>query len=402
MSSEQNWASTTISGLGRDAFAQLVAELLSAEYRNVERIPNLGPLPCFSRWFVPQSMWQLRRRDDSFFGEPDPVGLYVIDHLPMQVLARPSPADIRSPLLEATLSEVHHSDLRECPVFILNNSTLDDRASLQDLLLPTYDETLVSFGLKLSAVGNADSIAQQPETARRLARFLSQYWDGIAVSLERDGPRVDQFIAQSYLPSAVSALQSGPFEPLSQGGGGHRLHVVIKELERLLATSSTERQLEEFLREHYQDIFGFQYDRIETQLWLRLLGADIAERNRRTDLFLRNAVSGDWELVELKRATVRLVGTSRDVPTLASAVHDAIHQIDNYLRLLQQDQIRQQLKRQGIEYFEPIAHLVIGRQPSMSQREWRWLLGNNRSGVNIKSYDCLLRDMKVRLKTLTS
>jgi Shedu protein SduA, C-terminal len=398
---QKDWARTVIAGLGRDAFTQFVDKLLGDHYKpNFRAIPDLGPLPCFSRRLYPESL-ELRRQDD-WWGIQKSTGLYLVDHLPLQVLSNPRPKDIHSPQLLATVENVQRTDWKDrCVIFILNNSAFGEPERLQNIVLPAYDEVLSSHGLDLSSVGNADSLADVPSTSGVLTKFLAEYWDGLAVALDRDGPRVDPFIAQSYLASAISTDQSGPFEPVCPRPVA-QLKDVIQEFERMLSSTPSERQLEEFFREYYREIFGFKYDRIETQLWLRLPSADVRGKYRRTDLFLRNAASRDWELIELKRSTVPLVGNYRDVPTLAKCVHDSMYQIENYLRLLRQDQIRRQLATDGIEYFEPVAQLVIGRQPSITTKEWRWLQSTNCSGINVVSYDHLLCEMKERLRGMTN
>lgn len=384
----QDWARTVIAGLGRDAFTHVVGELLGQYYApHFGPIPDLGPLPCFSRR-LPRGGYPI--------GMGDTVGLYLIDHLPFHILTNPSREALHSPRFIETVQRVKQSHWNDSHVFVLNNSVFLTDGLLQDFVLPEYDAILSANNIELSMVGNADSIAANPTTDSFLANFLRNYGDGLSVALRKDGPRLYPFIAQSYLASGSMAQKSGPLEPMFVSSL-RRQHLVIQEFQKLLVSMASERKIEEFLVAHYREVFGFRYDRITTQLWLRLPSADVSGKNRRIDLFLRNGVSGDWELFELKRSTVHLTGTYRDIPTLAKTVHDSVLQIENYLRLLAQDQVRQRFQLEGIEYFEPIPHLVIGRRPSIDLKEWRWLMSKNRSGINIVTYDDLLNEMKARL-----
>jgi len=80
---------------------------------------------------------------------------------------------------------------------------------------------------------------------------------------------------------------------------------------------------------------------------------------------MRNALEEDWELFELKRSNVALTKTISDVPLLVTSVNDAIAQVKNYKRILEQDAVKKRLAEDGIEYYEPEINLVIGKNPSI-------------------------------------
>jgi hypothetical protein len=195
------------------------------------------------------------------------------------------------------------------------------------------------------------------------------------------------------MKSGVRFGTSVPLEPVLPV---RRARSVCEAFESLLRNDPKERVIEEFLRANYREIFGFRYDRIATQLWLVLPEADLGHRRRRTDLFLRNAVTSDWELVELKRSHVKLTGTNRDLPALSRQVHAALQQAKNYQRLLQQDRVRRALAREGIEYFEPSARVVIGRKPTIALKEWRWLCAEYGRDPELLTYDDLLQELRQR------
>ena len=159
----------------------------------------------------------------------------------------------------------------------------------------------------------------------------------------------------------------------------------------------SEARIERFLKAYYQDVFGFEYDRIETQLWLRFPDLDVARKDRRLDVFLRNSIFKDWDLFELKRI-VRITGSHRDIPILTSEVSRSIQQTLYYEKLLSNDSVKKNLAKEGIQYAMPSLNLVIGRTPQIEHAHWRWLTKAAGAGVRILTYDNLLDSMRIRLK----
>ena len=173
---------------------------------------------------------------------------------------------------------------------------------------------------------------------------------------------------------------------------------VLDEFNLLLNSESKEQELEEFLSEHYRFLFGEKYDCIMTQLWLKFPELDIGNSNRRLDVFKRNSVSSDWELFELKRPSVQLAKSVRDVPVFTSEVTNAIAQVRNYKHLLAQDSVRRKFEKEGIEYFEPEIHLVIGKRPEISNVQWRRIVSDE-SSLKILTYDEIYKSAEARLKS---
>lgn len=82
-----------------------------------------------------------------------------------------------------------------------------------------------------------------------------------------------------------------------------------------------------------------------------------------------------------------------------NAVNDAITQLKNYQRVLNQDIVRKKLKTVGIEYYHPQINLVIGKRPNLPTNQWRWLLSQYQD-LNIFTYDDLFREAKLRLNSM--
>ena len=157
-----------------------------------------------------------------------------------------------------------------------------------------------------------------------------------------------------------------------------------------------ERILEEFLQEHYRDIFGNHYDKIATQLWLKFPELDIGNKVRRMDLFMRNSVSDDWEMYELKRANVIPAKNVRGVPMFTDLVYQAIAQAKNYKALLQQDAVKRKFAQEGIEYFEPEINIIVGKKSGISTAQWRRMIADHRGDVKIRTYDEFFKEASYR------
>ena len=147
---------------------------------------------------------------------------------------------------------------------------------------------------------------------------------------------------------------------------------------------------------HAKEIFGGKYDRVEAQIWLRFPDLDITGKERRMDVFMRNSISMDWDLFEIKNP-IRLIRNYRDVPVMVAEVSHAITQLKNYSRLLSSRKVKETLKQSGIEYCEPTLNLVIGRKPQISLEQWRWLLSSQDKDVRLITFDDLFSEMKIRL-----
>ena len=282
--------------------------------------------------------------------------------------------------------------------FLLNLSGVQKERYF-DEIIPQYSQLARSLGLHapVTMVGSYDSFTDLngDRVKSVLKRLLSSGSDGIAIQITPSGPGVLSFGSQTSFESGVLLSNICPYEPVV-ASLAQQNEQLIREFEELLRADGSEEQIEQFLVAHAKEIFGEKYDRVESQIWLRFPELDIAGKERRTDLFMRNAVSSDWDLFEIKNP-ISLVRGYRDGPVFVAEVAHAITQLKRYSHLFATPAVREQLKRSGIEYFEPTLNLVIGRKPQIPLQQWRWLLANHDKDVHLITYDDLLGEMKVRL-----
>ncbi|MGB0560268.1 MAG: Shedu anti-phage system protein SduA domain-containing protein [Spirulinaceae cyanobacterium] len=281
--------------------------------------------------------------------------------------------------------------------FLLNIADIDQLA-YQDFLFPAYKRVKKFCGLKkpYTLLGSADSFVEKSPTSTGVAleRTLRKI-DGISILIDNNGIKVREFSNERWLGSGVVKSTRSPYEPIFLNKAIHGRSILCA-FESLLNSEPSESELEDFLVTYYKDVFGYKYDRIEAQLWLRFPDLDISGKDRRLDVFLRNSVSNDWELFEIKRP-IRLTRTYRDAPTFSSEVHHSIQQVKNYARILSKDEVKKHFVKQGIEYFEPCLNLVVGRTPQMPHEQFRWLQSSGDSSVKILTFDNLVSELKCRL-----
>lgn len=287
-------------------------------------------------------------------------------------------------------------------VFFLNNFAGITESECRAGILPGYKKTLKRFKLSphIYGVGCCDSFVERnPEKVEKaLQILLSQEGEGLRICLQEEQTSVGIFRCEKSLFAGVSRHTRQPYEPVLVDTL-HEKEDVVAEFKTLIEKGAKESELEKFISAHYNDIFGPKYDEIETQLWLRFPQHDIAGKERRLDVFLRNSVTNDWELFEIKRP-VKLTSTYRDAPVIAHEVTHAIRQIKNYARILSQDMVKKQFAKEGIEYYEPSLNLVIGRTPQIPLAQWRWLLNTCGKDLRIFTFDELLKEMEMRLRDL--
>jgi hypothetical protein len=287
------------------------------------------------------------------------------------------------------------SDRKLQSVAILTNLSGFSREQYEQEIIPAYSEAAKRLRVRPGRflVGSYDSFLDlsAEETATAFETFVASDSEEVSISLDQEF-KVRHVATEAHLSAGVPSEAFGPLEPVYRV---HRNEEVLREFEDLLRKRASESELERFLTAHYNLIFGPEYDRIETQLWLRFPENDVGGKERRTDILLRNCVHQDWHLVELKLPRAKLTGTQRDVPHLSRELNQAIGQVRNYHRILTQDHVRSRFAREGIEYFEPSLQIVIGRSPSVPTRQWRWLISHCKD-VRITSYDELLKEATLR------
>lgn len=285
-------------------------------------------------------------------------------------------------------------------IYSLNNYDSNVLAISDEEILAYYETQLkevLPMGVRLG-LGNINTFLQQAENDNNdvdgmVSGFFKEMHDGLSICVSEDEISASYFLGENEFPG-ITAHTRSIIHPVIKLVS---MSNVLDKFNALLNSDSKEQELEEFLMEHYQLIFGENYDCITTQLWIKFPELDIGNSNRRLDIFMRNSVTSDWELFELKRASVPLTKTIRDVPMLTSEVYNAIAQVKNYKHLLSQDSVRRQFEKEGIEYFQPEVHLVIGRHPEISNAQWRRIICDEPL-LKILSYDDLFKSAENRIK----
>lgn len=216
--------------------------------------------------------------------------------------------------------------------------------------------------------------------------------NGFSISINRDGFNISEYINQNISSVGVTNISKSPLSYVAQIKSQNEL---LTEFQEVL-NSFNETKLERFIKQHYKEVFGEKYERIETQLWLRFPEFDSNNSNRRLDVLLKNTISGDWDIFELKK-DLNITTTYRGTDVFKSVVYKSIDQLRNYSQVLNQAQVMEYLKREGIEIFSPELHLVIGYKPNnIAQANWRKLISQNSKDIKLISYDSLLNEMRVR------
>ena len=245
-------------------------------------------------------------------------------------------------------------------------------------------------------IGSIDTFFEQKpkEISSYLGKFYKSSFDGIALSISKDGLFAQPYYSENLISTGVLRNSKIPLEGIVITNLVNEYHI-LKEFTKVI-NEGVERKIEEFIAAHYKFILGSQYDRIESQIWMKIPDVDVGGKNRRLDLFIRNSLSNDWELFELK-TDLKIVTNTRSVPQFTKAIYSAISQARNYLRILETDRMKQRLMSEGVDYFEPTINIIMGRKPQISDKEWRWLLKNN-VGINLITFDGIESELKLKLK----
>lgn len=286
--------------------------------------------------------------------------------------------------------------------YIINNFD-SSKLNINDDKLIEYYETefnnLLPFSTPNIGVGNINTFFTAAENNIQklnliFEKFIKKYREGICISISPYQISTYEFLTQTEL-SGVTKESQYILQPTIKLPC---YNTVLTEFNRIINSEAHENELEDFLKEYYQELFGYKYDRIETQLWLKFPDSDIGGRERRMDIFMRNAVENDWELFELKRADANLVKSVSGIPMFTEIVHKAISQAKNYQKILNQDNVKRKFAAEGIEYYEPELNIVVGKKPSISQQQWRRIVTENSNGIKILTYDTILSEAAYRLK----
>ncbi|MEK6323186.1 MAG: hypothetical protein AABN33_16215 [Acidobacteriota bacterium] len=404
---DEDFLHAALSRLNSPAFESFVLELFNDRDEPVEMLQDAGEAVFYKPLL------------DSYGGSLHSV--FLLEYLPLALFTRPDPSTVLTdPYLTERLEKIrdiykgdHGYFGMVSPVLLkagrlrsiglLTNLGGLDKSEYDNELIPKFVSLVEQVGLDAQVlVGSYDSFIDLNAAGVQAAfrRFLIERQDGISICLTAEGARVETFQVENSLSSGVLKDSRHPLEPIFLRRFKEKEQVLI-EFEELINKGPKEAELERFLVAHYKDIFGTQYDRIETQLWLRFPELDVAGKDRRLDVFLRNSIVPDWELFEIKRV-VSLTSTYRDAPVLAAEVVHSIQQVKNYSRILSNDSVKRRLAEEGIEYFEPSLNLVVGRRPQIRHDHWRWLLASQNSGVKLITFDDLRDEMSQRVIDLAN
>lgn len=394
---------TLLSRLNTNAFEAFIVELFNKEESEpFSRLQDVGDGVFYQPLL------------DSYGGTLDSV--FLLHYLPLGTFQNPERIQIAAdPLLAHRLEQVRNFYKGKFGYFgmvseslvkaaklrslaILTNLAGIDKDYYQSNLIPKYRELAQSLDLFVPSflVGSYDSFLDlnASGTEKAFKGFLSKNSEGVTISLSEESVHVARFTYETSL-QGVFRESKYLYEPVFFSFG--QQEQFLADFEVLIRSETREAELEDFLAAHFRDIFGSNYDRIETQIWLKFPELDISHKNRRLDVFLRNSVINDWELFEIKRA-IPLTRTYRDVPVIVSEVSYAVQQIKNYARILSQDSVKRRLAQEGIEYCEPSLNLVVGKTPQIPHEQWRWLVSNYDKDVKILTFDDLLEQMRQRLR----
>jgi hypothetical protein len=393
-----------LSTLDCDAFSKYIFELWKLEnsseannYIEIESLPKIGKGVL-----------------EQYFYKNDFAGYHLIIpfYLPLELFQAPDDIGVASPELLSGLKKYKRAMKRRIDEwqfwthgnyilpyfkFVTNFSGLDEEVYF-NLLIPKFQELLNRLKIDaLVAVGSCDSfVKMNPSSAvKAFEDFLERYQSELSISLQDGRFKIDKSMPEKYITCGVLRQSKNPCESLLITESNSQ---IIHEFESLLNERTPEKDLENFIKNHYKEIFGNQYDRVESQLWLKFPDLDIGNENRRIDIFLRNSIERDWEIFELKKCKKKIARTERGVPIFVAEVIAAIQQLRNYQDILLQNTAREHFRKEGIEYFCPEMRLVIGRKPDISVNQWRRLKSSYESNIKILTYDSLLEEMSSRLR----
>lgn len=288
-------------------------------------------------------------------------------------------------------------------IYSISNYDSSKLGVSDDELLQYYTKQLSSVvpGSDIVGIGNINTLINasndsQNDYGKLLEKFFVEKDDGICISFSEDKVMASHYISEREFDGMIQpshTLVHPIIKKINETDDG------LKEFNDLINSDCKESVLEEFLREHYKLIFGDNYDSISTQVWLDFPELDVGNRERRLDIMMRNSISDDWEIFELKRSNVRLTKTISDVPMFVSKVNDAIMQLKNYKKMLQQDVVKKAFENRGIQYYSPEINLVIGRRKDIPIGQWRSLIEEH-DRMKILTYDDLFKQAQFRVNAL--
>lgn len=169
----------------------------------------------------------------------------------------------------------------------------------------------------------------------------------------------------------------------------------IARLEALINEPRTsEREIEELLARNPLFLRGLNYRQVYTQVVL----PDPAGRGKRVDV-VAEPVGSEWsELIELKRATERVLVGEENRATLSAAIHKVVRQLREYRAYFDDRGLAERIEsRYGFRCYQPRLTAIVGRDPSGWKEEEVARALTTYPDVRIVTYDELLRAARTLL-----
>ena len=170
----------------------------------------------------------------------------------------------------------------------------------------------------------------------------------------------------------------------------------IKELERLLLTSDTEKDYEDWCAANSW-VFGNYY--IETEAIHQISNAE------RVDLLIKNAINEYRDIIEFKKPSFSILAydATHQNYYFSREVSKAISQALNYSDIFSYVASNGLHRHTEIMAYYPKSIIVIGRSNDFNEEQIKALHGLNSrlNGIIVKSYDDILTQAKNLLRTIT-
>lgn len=265
----------------------------------------------------------------------------------------------------------------------------------QDFVLPELEDLMQAIKMPgVAKIGTCDSFIDLDfENVKYVFEKVISKAKGLVISFDDGQVNCKEFQSERYLKGGVL---KGSLAPITTAAVFTDTISEIKdEFQRLLVSSSKEKELERFVKKYYRHLFGMEYDRIETQVWLKCSNIDYLGKDRRLDVFLRNSASSNWDVLELKHL-LKPIRLNRSNAYLASEICRGISQLKNYQSLLSQKSVQEQLKRIGIDAFEPQLKLVITKAPQEHISVWDKLKRQYANDIKIIAIEELVNEVTIR------
>ena len=178
----------------------------------------------------------------------------------------------------------------------------------------------------------------------------------------------------------------------------------LEDFERLLNADppAHEQAFQEFFEANpkWMYLLGEQYEKIAPQIQLPpveirqslgLVDGRIDEGDFFPDFMLKRIGLELWDVLDIKRASPRVVVGAKSRRKFSAAVYEAVAQLREYTDRLRQNEVREFLRREhGITIARPIAMVVIGRDFEFKTLREKDMLKSS-EGVRIYTYDDLHR-----------